>query len=147
MLLGSNISVRYKQFDLSLQLNGAFGHKVYNASALSYMNLGSLPNYNVMYAATERKINDLTVTDYWLENGDYVNIDYLTLGWTLQGKPQWKMNSLRLSVSVNNLATITGYSGLTPIINSTVINPTLGVDDKRSYPVSRTYSFSLQIQF
>ena len=111
------------------------------------MNLGSLPYYNVMYAATERKINDLTVTDYWLENGDYVNIDYLTLGWTLQGKPQWKMNSLRLSVSVNNLATITGYSGLTPIINSTVINPTLGVDDKRSYPVSRTYSFSLQIQF
>lgn len=147
VLLGSNISVRYKQFDLSLQLNGAFGHKVYNASALSYMNLGSLPYYNVMYAATERKINDLTVTDYWLENGDYVNIDYLTLGWTLQGKPQWKMNSLRLSVSVNNLATITGYSGLTPIINSTVINPTLGVDDKRSYPVSRTYSFSLQIQF
>ena len=147
VLLGSNISVRYKQFDLSVQLNGAFGHKVYNATSLSYMNLGSLPYYNVMYAATQRKINDLTVTDYWLENGDYVNIDYLTLGWTLQGKPEWKMNSLRLSVSVNNLATITGYSGLTPIINSTVINPTLGVDDKRSYPVSRTYSFSLQIQF
>ena len=147
VLLGSNISVRYKQFDLSIQLNGAFGHKIYNGSSLSYMNLGSLPYYNVMYAATKQKINDLTVTDYWLEKGDYVNIDYLTLGWTLQGKPQWKMNSLRLSVSVNNLATITAYSGLTPIINSTVINNTLGVDDKRSYPVSRTYSFSLQIQF
>ncbi len=147
VLMGSNISVRYKQFDLSIQLNGAFGHKIYNGSALSYMNMGSLPYYNVMKTAPEKNIDDLTVTDYWLERGDYVNIDYLTLGWTLPCKPQWKLSSFRLSVSVNNLATITVYSGLTPIINSTVINNTLGVDDKRSYPVSRTYSLSMQIQF
>ena len=147
VLLGSNISVRYKQFDLSVQLNGAFGHKIFNGTALSYMNMGSLPYYNVLKAAPEQAIDDLTVTDYWLENGDYVNIDYLTLGWTLPCKPEWKLSALRLSVSVNNLATITAYSGLTPIINSTVINNTLGMDDKRAYPVSRTYSFSMQIQF
>ncbi len=147
VMLGSNISVRYKQFDLSVQLNGAFGHKIYNGTSLSYMNMGSLPFYNVMKGASEKGINDLTVSDYWLERGDYVNIDYVTLGWTLPCKPQWKVSGFRLSVSVNNLATITGYSGLTPIINSTVINNTLGVDDKRSYPVSRTYSFSLQIKF
>jgi len=157
--LGSNISVRYKQFDLSIQLNGAFGHKIYNGTALSYMNMGSLPYYNIMKAASNQNIDDLTVTDYWLENGDYVNIDYLMLGWTYQPsanilppsdskvKKKYNISSLRLSLSVNNLATISGYSGLTPIINSTVINNTLGVDDKRSYPVSRTYSFSLQIQF
>ena len=147
VLLGSNISVRYKQFDLSVQLNGAFGHKIYNGSALSYMNMGNLPYYNVYRQAADQRINDLTVTDYWLENGDYVNIDYVTLGWTLPCRTDWKLSSLRLSFSVNNLATITGYSGLTPIINSTVLNNTLGVDDKRSYPVSRTYSFSLQLQF
>ncbi len=146
VLLGSNISVRYKQFDLSVQLNGAFGHKIYNGTALSYMNLGSLPYYNVDRRATDKRINDLTVTDYWLENGDYVNIDYVTIGWSLPCKPEWKLRAFRLSLSVNNLATITGYSGLTPIINSTVLDSTLGVDDKRSYPVSRTYSFSLQIQ-
>ena len=100
-----------------------------------------------MRNAPEKSINDLTVTDYWLEKGDYVNIDYLTFGWSLPCKPEWKLSSLRLSFSVNNLATITAYSGLTPIINSTVINSTLGVDDKRSNPVSRTYSFSMQIQF
>ncbi len=146
VLLGSNISVRYKQFDLSIQFNGAFGHKIFNGSALSYMNMGSLPYYNVMRGANEANINDLTVTDYWLERGDYVNIDYVTLGWSLPCKPEWRLSALRLSVSVNNLATITAYSGLTPIINSTVIDGTLGVDDKRSYPVARTYSFSLQIQ-
>ena len=147
VLLGSNISVRFKQFDLSVQFNGAFGHKIYNGSALSYMNMGSLPYYNVMRGAAEKRINDLTVADYWLENGDYLNIDYVTLGWSLPCKPEWKMSTFRLAFSVNNLATITGYSGLTPIINSTVIDSTLGVDDKRSYPVSRTYSFALKIGF
>lgn len=154
VMLGSNINVRYKQFDLSVQLNGAFGHKIYNGTSLSYMNMGSLPFYNVMRGAPEKNIDDLTVSDYWLERGDYVNIDYVTIGWTYQPsaisiQPQKKYNisSLRLSVSVNNMATITSYSGLTPIINSTVLNNTLGVDDKRSYPVSRTYSFSLQIKF
>ncbi|MBR4565291.1 MAG: SusC/RagA family TonB-linked outer membrane protein [Paludibacteraceae bacterium] len=149
VLLGSNISVRYRWFDLSVQLNGAFGHKIYNGSALSYMNMGSLPYYNVLQAAPETNINDLTVTDYWLEPGDYVNIDYLTFGWNYL-PPAHKsplVTALRLSVSVNNLATVTAYSGLTPVINSTVINNTLGVDDKRTYPVSRTYSFSLQLQF
>lgn len=147
VLLGSNISVRYKQFDLTIQLNGAFGHKIYNGTALSYMNMGSLPYYNILQSAPQTGINDLTVTDYWLEKGDYVNIDYITLGWSLPCQPQWKLTTFRLSFSVNNLATITGYSGLTPIINSTVINSTLGVDDKRSYPVSRTYSLALQLQF
>jgi hypothetical protein len=132
-----------------VQLNGAFGHKIYNGSALSYMNMGSLPYYNVLQAAPETNINDLTVTDYWLEPGDYVNIDYLTFGWNYL-PPAHKsplVTALRLSVSVNNLATVTAYSGLTPVINSTVINSTLGVDDKRTYPVSRTYSLSLQLQF
>ena len=55
---------------------------------------------------------------------------------------------LRLSVSVNNLATITGYSGLTPMINSSIVNNTLGIDDKRSYPggfVSYTMGFEFLI--
>jgi hypothetical protein len=48
---------------------------------------------------------------------------------------------------VNNLATITSYSGLTPMINSYVVNNTLGIDDKRSYPPYRSYSFGVSIQF
>ena len=42
-LLGSNISFRYKQFDLSVQINGAFGHKIYNGTSLTYMNMGYIP--------------------------------------------------------------------------------------------------------
>ena len=144
--LGSNIAFRYKAFDVTMQTNGAFGHKIYNGTALTYMNMLSLPNYNVMKGAPQKNIQDQTISDYWLERGDYLNIDYLTLGWTVPVKTTY-IRSLRLSLSVNNLATITGYSGLTPMINSSVIDGTLGLDDKRNYPVYRSYAFGLSIKF
>ena len=65
--LGSNISLRYKNWDASLQMNGAFGHKIYNATALSMMNMSSFPDYNVMRKAPEMNIKDQRATDYWLE--------------------------------------------------------------------------------
>lgn len=145
-MMGSNIAFRYKQWDVTMQLNGAFGHHIYNGTSLSYMNMLSLPNYNVMQGAPERNIQDQTISDYWLEKGDYVNIDYVTIGWNVPIRSKYVKN-LRLSCSVNNLATITGYSGLTPMINSSVVNATLGVDDKRSFPVYRSYTFGLNIQF
>ena len=146
--LGSNISFRYKDFDVSLQMNGAFGHKIYNGTALSYMNMGSFPDYNVMKEAPKRKIYDQTATDYWLERGDYLNFDYLTIGWNFPIHHFTKdIKTLRLSLSINNLATITSYSGLSPMINSYVMSNTLGIDDKRCYPPYRTYSMGVNISF
>ncbi|MBQ1722385.1 MAG: TonB-dependent receptor, partial [Muribaculaceae bacterium] len=149
VLLGSNFSFRYKQWDVSLQLNGAFGHKIYNGTSLTYMNMNSLPGYNVLAKAPERNIHDQIATDYWLERGDYLNLDYLTLGWNvpLSSSVTKYVKRLRLSLTVNNLATITSYSGLTPMINSSAINSTIGVDDKNVYPVSRTYTLSVSINF
>ena len=144
--MGSNIVFRFKQWDVTMQVNGAFGHKIYNGTALTHSNLLSLPNYNVMQGAPEKQIMDQTISDYWLENGDYVNIDYLTLGWNVPVHSK-HIRSLRVSTSVNNLATITGYSGLTPMINSTIINGTLGIDDKNTLPVYRSYTFALSIKF
>lgn len=82
-LVGLNVGFRYRDFDLSTQLNGAFGHKIYNGTSLTYMNMNSFPDYNVLKEAPLLNIYDLTVTDYWLENGNYVNIDYLTIGWNV----------------------------------------------------------------
>lgn len=147
-LLGSNISFRYKRFDISVQINGAFGHKVYNGTSLTYMNMNIFPDYNVMEEAPRRNIKDQTATDYWLEKGDYVNFDYLTIGWNVPlVKAQKYIRSLRLAFTVNNLATISGYSGLSPMINSSTVNSTLGVDDKRGYPLARTYTVGLSINF
>lgn len=147
-LLGSNISFRYKRIDISLQMNGAFGHKIYNGTSLSYMNMNSFPVYNVMEKAPQQNIKDQTATDYWLERGDYLNFDYLTVGWDVPvNKVKKYIHSLRLSFTINNLATISSYSGLTPMINSSSVNDTLGVDDKRTYPLARTYTIGLSVNF
>lgn len=146
MTLGSNISFRYKAFDISLQMNGAFGHKIFNGTTLSFLNMSNFPDYNVLAEAPVRNIVDQNVTDYWLEKGDYLNFDYLTIGWNTPIKNKY-ISSLRVSFSINNLATITSYSGLTPIINSYVVDNTLGIDDKRTYPPYRTYSIGVSIKF
>lgn len=146
--VGANISFRYKDFDITLQMNGAFGHKIYNGTSLTYMNMGSFPDYNVMKAAPKKNIKDQTATDYWLHRGDYLNFDYLTIGWNIPLSPKVKyLSSLRVSLSVNNICTLTAYKGLTPMINSSVVDNTLGIDDKRSYPPYRTFSLGLSVGF
>jgi TonB-linked SusC/RagA family outer membrane protein len=144
--MGSNIALRYRQWDVTVQINGAFGHKIYNGTALTYMNMLMLPNYNVMKDADKENIQDQTISDYWLERGDYVNIDYITVGWNLPIRSRY-VQSIRVSASVNNLATITGYSGLTPMINSSIINGTLGIDDKNQLPVYRSYTMGVSVKF
>lgn len=144
--LGSNISFRYKDWYLSLQMNGAFGHKIFNGTGLAYTNMSSFPDYNVLKGAPEKNIVDQNVSDYWLEKGDYLNFEYLTIGYNIPVK-KGSIQSLRVSASVNNLVTITSYGGLTPMINSYVVNSTMGIDDKRTYPVYRTYSIGLSVQF
>ena len=137
--IGSNISFRYKSFDIAMQINGAFGHKIFNGTGLAYNNMSIFPDYNVLKGAPEKNIIDQNVSDYWLEKGDYVNIEHITIGYNIPMKSK-AVKSLRLSAGISNLATITGYSGLTPMINSYVVSNTLGIDDKRTYPLYRTYS-------
>ena len=144
--LGSNISFRYRDWYFSLQMNGAFGHKIFNGTGLAYTNMSSFPDYNVLKGAPEKNIVDQNVSDYWLEKGDYLNLENLTLGYDIPIR-KGVVQSLRVSASVNNLATISSYSGLTPMINSYVVNSTMGIDDKRTYPVYRTFSLGLSVQF
>lgn len=154
--LGANLNIRYKQFDLSTQWNGAFGHKIYNGTSLFYTNLANFPTYNVMKGAPELGINDSKITDYWLESGNYVNIDYITIGWNIKAPKLDKVvRNMRLTFSVNNVATITKYSGLTPMVNNSKLTMndqdkdynTFGMDNKRIYPLSRSYSLGLSVNF
>lgn len=144
--MGADISLRYRDWDLNVHANGAFGHKIFNGTALTYMNMLSLPAYNVMKEAPETGIYDQTISDYWLERGDYVNIDYVTLGWSVPVKSRY-ISLLRLSATVKNLVTFTGYSGVTPMINSSAVNSTLGIDDKNTMPAYRAFMLGASIKF
>jgi hypothetical protein len=145
--ISGNINFRYKRFDVQLQCNGAFGHKIYNATGLVYNSMANFPDYNVLKGAPEKNIKDQTITDYWLEKGDYFNLDYLSLGYTFDMSKVKLISNLRLSASVNNLYTFTAYSGLSPMINSTSFEDNMGVDNKRFYPLSRVYSIGLSANF
>lgn len=144
--LGSNLSFRWRGLYLTMQINGAFGHHIFNGTSLAYSNMASFPNYNVLKSAPQNNIKDQRVSDYWLEKGDYANIEHLTFGYQfpLRSGP---VKSLRISACIKNLAQFSAYSGLTPMINSHVVNSRLGIDDKYSYPVYRTYSIGFNIRF
>lgn len=161
--MSCDFTLRYKNWDLTAQFNGAFGHKIYNGTSMTYSNMNNFPTYNVLANAPSlnggKGIYDIQISDYWLEKGDYVNFEYASLGYTFNEK-QLKgtkfLKNLHLAFSVNNICTLTGYNGLTPMINSASLSRqsegttsygTLGVDDKRIYPLVRTFSFSASVKF
>ncbi|MCQ2238521.1 MAG: TonB-dependent receptor [Bacteroidaceae bacterium] len=161
MTAGLNLAFKYKNWDLTAQFNGAFGHKIYNGTSETYMNMNMINAYNVLAAAPTggngKGIYGIINSDYWLEKGDYVNLEYITLGYNFNMKNVKAIQNLRLALSCNNVATFTGYSGLTPLINSTSISGlesigegtvgNMGVDDKRVYPLQRTFSLQLNVTF
>ncbi|MCF0178511.1 MAG: SusC/RagA family TonB-linked outer membrane protein, partial [Bacteroidales bacterium] len=141
------ISLRFRDFDLTSQLQGAFGHKVYNFTNMCLNDLSGFPMYNVLQSAVDANIYGLSHTSYYLENGDYVNIGYITLGYNLPDKVvrNSKIKGFRVALSCNNVATITGYKGLTPMINSASISG--GVDARNVFPIMRTFALQLNLKF
>jgi TonB-linked SusC/RagA family outer membrane protein len=140
-----NLQLRYKKFDLSSQFRGAFGHMIYNYTSLSLNNLNQFPSYNVLKTAPELGIYQVIHTSYWLEKGDYVNVEYITLGYNIPTSKLKVVSDARLALSCNNVVTFTKYSGLTPMINTDPI--TGGVDARNIYPILRTYTLQLSFNF
>ena len=160
--LGADLNFKYKNWDLTMQFNGAFGHKIYNGTSMTYSNYNNFPTYNLLADAGEHNngkgIRDIQISDYWLEKGDYVNFEYITLGYNFTKEQLGSkfLENIRIALSCNNVCTLTGYSGLTPMINSastvrqsegTTTYGTLGLDDKRIYPLTRTFSLSVNVRF
>ncbi|MGN0309687.1 MAG: TonB-dependent receptor domain-containing protein, partial [Bacteroides sp.] len=160
--MGADLNFKYKNWDLTMQFNGAFGHKIYNGTSMTYSNYNNFPTYNLLANAGKHNdgkgIRDIQISDYWLEKGDYVNFEYITIGYNFTKKQLRSkyLENIRVALACNNVCTLTGYSGLTPMINSastvrqsegTVTYGTLGVDDKRIYPLTRTFSLSVNVRF
>lgn len=151
--LGWDFNFKYKNWDLTMQFNGAFGHKIYNATSMTYSNMSNFPTYNVLSDAPSmnggKGIYDIQISDYWLEKGDYLNFEYASLGYNFTRENlgvKWIQN-LRLAFSCNNIFTLTGYKGLTPMINSASLSDNIGLDDKQIYPLCRTFTLSMSVTF
>ncbi|MGM9726643.1 MAG: SusC/RagA family TonB-linked outer membrane protein [Prevotella sp.] len=189
---------RYKNFDLSVFINGSYGNKVMNymKMKLSHMNSTwtnqltdvndravlvpidpnkdytagvdrgdgvlvyhwyddisnvklSNPNATLPRASVSDPNDNDRISDRYIENGSYLRLKNLTFGYTFPKKiiGKWGLESLRLYANIQNLFTITDYSGYDPEIGvSTAGANVMGLDNGR-YPSPTTYSFGLNVSF
>ncbi|MDR1723294.1 MAG: SusC/RagA family TonB-linked outer membrane protein [Tannerella sp.] len=140
-------TLRYKGLDLTIFLRGKFDYQILNLKELYFGNLNWLPN-NVLKSATTKhaELHDAPqYSDYYLENGDFVKIDNITLGYNFKFKPNDWVRSLRVYVSAQNLATFTSYSGVTPEVQDTGF--TVGMENRSFFPATSTVMFGINFGF
>ena len=148
---GWNNTVRYKNWDLSVLMRGAFGFQILNFQRMFYENSQPqiLGNYNVLLSAFDkvygktRLTNSQAYVSHYVENGDYWKIDNITVGYNVNLKSNKYVKSLRLYASGLNMFTITGYKGIDPEVNRSGLAP--GNDERDKYPTTRTFTLGALI--
>lgn len=167
--LGWGHTFNYKGIDLNLQFTGQFGYKILNAwrcfyenNSIAYNRLKTaydlrpainLDGTPVLDADGNQKMVRLsnTAAQYFssdhLENGDFLKLSNITLGYTLplKGKIKDYINNLRIYASASNVFCITGYSGLDPEVDNAFQTP--GIDYQDKYPTTRSYTVGLTLNF
>lgn len=156
-IFGFSTNFYFKNFDLSAFLSGVQGNDIFNFSRYRFENPFGLQNLlKVMedrwspsnpsnkYASAFQG-GRLPVSDTFIEDGSYLRLKNITLGYTV---PSIKgIRNLRVYLSGNNLLTITGYSGFDPEVNSYGgSNTTIGVDNT-VYPQARSIIVGAQLSF
>lgn len=151
--LGLSSRFEYKNWDLSAFLTGQFGFWVYNNTANAFFTAGALgtgSNVTKDVIGTGESIgNSADVSTRFLEKGDFLRLQNATLGYNLPLGEDSFMNSLRVSLTGQNLFIITDYSGLDPEVNTDKsLNgiPTAGIE-YTSYPRPRTVTLGLNVSF
>lgn len=154
---GLNGNLSYKAFDLNVTTYGTAGGKIYNAKKAarsdSRDNIETevaknrwTPN-NTNTSVPRANLSQLPASTYFLEKGDFFRINNLTLGYNLPKNMLNRINvqKLRVFITAQNLATITGYSGFTPEIASN--SPLSAGIESGIYPTTRTVAFGLNVGF
>jgi TonB-linked SusC/RagA family outer membrane protein len=146
-------SLSYKNWDLTVYLRGAFGFDLYNVQDLYWGLQTGIANVNKKAYGKNAAITTGTnvLTDYFMEKGDYLKLDVITLGYRFNRESKW-INSMRLYLTGRNLATITGFSGIDPAtIQTNGITPGVNVDGgqarRRFFPTTTQLTFGVQLDF
>ena len=158
--LGMNLGLSYKGFDLQVQMTGAFGHMIFNGPRNGFDSYNDNSNYRADYdpwtpenpnAKDPRPIfgdsrNSRADQDRWLENGNYVRIKQIALGYNLPKSLLGKaFDSARIYVNGQNLFTFTSYTGLDPeFLNTNIWDRTF---DGGAFPTPRGVTFGTQLSF
>jgi TonB-linked SusC/RagA family outer membrane protein len=143
-------SFRYRNFDLALFFRGAFFYDIFNIHDFYYgtrnftgnrLQKAYGKNYDISGSANP------VVCDYFLERGDYLKLDMVTLGYTFRPK-DWKfLERIRIYATGKNLVTLTKFSGVDPA-SYQVNGLTPGASSSRTYfPSTRQLIVGLQVDF
>lgn len=151
--LSWNNSVRYKNFDLGVYIRGAFGFQLLNEHRLYYENPAQAPERglnllsNAFHEVFDKRVlgNEWTYVDYYIEDGDYIKIDNVTLGYTFDVSQLNIISNARIYASAQNLFTFTGYDGLDPEVRVSGLTP--GYDQRDRYPTTRTFTIGVDLTF
>ena len=148
--MSSSHNFAYKNFDLSLFFRGAFGYDIFNIHDFYYgtrnftgnrLHKAYGKNYDVNPASNP------VVCDYFLERGDYLKLDMVTLGYTFRPNNWRFMDRVRVYATMKNVLTLTKFSGVDPS-NYQVNGLTPGGQGSRTYfPSTRQLIAGLQIDF
>lgn len=162
---GFTNNFRWKGFDLSFLLQWSYGNDIYNANRLLFEGNAIMAKDLNQYAVySKRWTPENPSNEYYraggggpegrhssrvVEDGSYLRLKTLTLGYSFPRKLLQKTNisALRLSLSGQNLLTWTNYSGMDPEVSTRGRNPLTPGFDYSAYPIARTYVFALQITF
>ena len=161
---GLTFSADYKGFDFSAFFQGSVGNDLlnilkydlyggvgwYNAPKdilTTFWNGAGSTNKNFAIDADSRLNREMS--EWFIENGSYVRLKNLQLGYTLPSSitDKLKINNLRVYVAFQNLFTITGYSGLDPEIGELNGNPIYKGVDMGYYPQARTFMLGINMKF
>ncbi len=170
VILGWGNTFRYKDFDLSMQFTSQLGYKILNASRCFYENNSIAYNRLKTAADLHPAINPdgtpyidpetgkqkmVTLSQsmgqgFWsdhLENGDFLKLSNITLGYTFTPKGALSnfIKKARIYANATNLFCITGYTGIDPEVDNYFMAP--GIDDRDKYPVTRNYTVGLSLNF
>jgi len=145
--LGLTNTLRYKNFDVTIGFIGKFQFDVLNRQKMAYGNLKTLrAGYNVLKSALTDGIDaSYQYSDYYLEKGDYLKLDNLTIGYTLPKDLIPFVSSARFYVAGRDLFFITGYSGETPELDDTGLSPSMAPYART--PLTRSFTVGCNIKF
>lgn len=140
---------RYDKFYLNVYLVGAAGFEIFNAKRLWYENTANAPSnyFTTILESPNSELDDrLRFSDYYLEKGDYLRLDNVTVGYNFDNIKKIKMLSIYFTAT--NIMNLTGYSGFDPEVGSgTIDGLTPGWDQQAYYPRSSTYQIGLNVHF
>lgn len=148
--MSTSHNFRYRNFDLSLFFRGAFGYDIFNIHDFYYGTRNFTGNRlhkaygkNFQISGTANPV----VCDYFLEKGDYLKLDMVTLGYTFNPKSCRFLDRVRLYGTMKNVFTLTKFSGVDPSTYQ-VNGLTPGAQGSRTYfPSTRQFIVGLQVDF